>query len=132
MFDKGSGSQALVQMADVHMAMSAHGAADMQVALCSDLYICSHVDYMCIGLPAVAPMSACKMQQLLYYVVYSTQRLLSAEPTKFKFHGPMILGPLSPRVRIQVGTQTPGGKASSPLGIAPFFERSVVGLVGYS
>eukprot|EP00903_Cladosiphon_okamuranus_P019995 g18369.t2 len=30
MFDKGSGSQALVQMADVHMAMSAHGAADMQ------------------------------------------------------------------------------------------------------
>lgn len=31
MFDKGSGSQALVQMADVHMAMSAHGAADMQV-----------------------------------------------------------------------------------------------------
>lgn len=31
MFDKGSGSQALVQMANVHTAMSAHEAADMQV-----------------------------------------------------------------------------------------------------
>ncbi|CAM9544649.1 unnamed protein product, partial [Ectocarpus sp. 4 AP-2014] len=30
MFDKGSGSQALVQMANVHTAMSAHEAADMQ------------------------------------------------------------------------------------------------------
>ncbi|CAM9187480.1 unnamed protein product, partial [Scytosiphon promiscuus] len=30
MFDKGSGSQALVQMANVHTAMNAHEAADMQ------------------------------------------------------------------------------------------------------
>ncbi|CAM9238598.1 unnamed protein product, partial [Choristocarpus tenellus] len=30
MFDKGSGCQALVQMADVYQAMSAHEAADMQ------------------------------------------------------------------------------------------------------
>ncbi len=32
MFDKGSGSQALVQMADVQTAMNAHAAADMQVS----------------------------------------------------------------------------------------------------
>lgn len=31
MFDKGSGFQALVQMADVYTAMNAHEAADMQV-----------------------------------------------------------------------------------------------------
>lgn len=31
MFDKGSGFQALVQMNDVHTAMNAHEAADMQV-----------------------------------------------------------------------------------------------------
>lgn len=31
MFDKGSGFQALVQMADVYSAMNAHEAADMQV-----------------------------------------------------------------------------------------------------
>lgn len=34
MFDKGSGSQALVQMANVQTAMSAHEAADMQVLRC--------------------------------------------------------------------------------------------------
>jgi len=31
MFDKGSGSQALVQTTDVQTAMNAHAAADMQV-----------------------------------------------------------------------------------------------------
>lgn len=31
MFDKGSGFQALVQMADVYTAVNAHEAADMQV-----------------------------------------------------------------------------------------------------